>query len=175
MTPRDLPTDETIAQWRERIPNPNWQYAYGLIAVYGLRPHEVFRCNLDRFPVLQVEDNSKTGARRVYPFYPEWLEQWNLREATLPKVSGRNNSDLGSRVTHQFSRYAVPFPPYNLRHAWAVRSMEFGLDISLAAQQMGHSVRVHSETYHAWISEEVHQRAYEVLMLRADRPKVPQL
>jgi integrase len=173
VTPRDLPTDATIAEWRERIPNPKWRYVYGLIATYGLRPHEVFHCNLDKFPVLQVEESTKTGQRRIYPFYPEWLEQWNLREETLPKVSGRNNSDLGSRVSHQFKRYEVPFPPYHLRHAWAVRSMEFGLDISLAAQQMGHSVRVHSEIYHAWISEEVHQRAYEALMLRADRPLPP--
>ncbi|KAM3092667.1 site-specific integrase [Phormidesmis sp. 146-35] len=171
--PRDLPTDETIAQWREGIPNQKWRYAYGLIATYGLRPHEVFHCNLDKFPVLQVGEATKTGQRRIYPFYPEWLELWNLREGTLPTVSGRNNSDLGSRVSHQFKRYEVPFPAYNLRHAWAVRSMEFGLDISLAAQQMGHSVRVHSEIYHAWISEEVHQRAYEALMLRADRPLPP--
>lgn len=149
VTPRDLPTDAAIAAWRERIPNREWQHAYGLIAVYGLRPHEVFHCNLDKFPVLQVGEATKTGQRRVYPFYPEWLQQWNLREGTLPKVSGRNNSDLGSRVSHQFNRYEIPFPPYNLRHAWAVRSMEFGLDISLAAQQMGHSVRVHSEIYHA--------------------------
>ncbi|PSB18419.1 integrase [Phormidesmis priestleyi ULC007] len=173
VTPRDLPVDATIAAWREKIPNPQWQYVYGLIATYGIRPHEVFHCNLDKFPVLQVEEPTKTGQRRVYPFYPEWLEQWNLRAVNLPKVSGRNNSDLGSRVSHQFIRYEVPFPAYNLRHAWAVRSMEFGLDISLAAQQMGHSVRVHSEIYHAWISEEVHQRAYEALMLRLDRPLPP--
>ncbi len=173
VTPRDLPPDSTIAAWREKIPNPKWQYAYGLIATYGIRPHEVFRCNLDKFPVLQIEETTKTGQRRVYPFYPEWLEQWNLREGTLPRVTGQNNSDLGNRVSHQFRRYEVPFPPYNLRHAWAVRSMEFGLDISLAAQQMGHSVRVHSEIYHAWISEEVHQRAYEALMMRSDRPLPP--
>ncbi|MFW6359494.1 MAG: hypothetical protein ACOC0N_09850, partial [Chroococcales cyanobacterium] len=31
--------------------------------------------------------------------------------------------------------------------------MEFGLDLSLATQPMGHSVKVHTDIYHHWISE----------------------
>ncbi|NET31045.1 MAG: site-specific integrase [Cyanothece sp. SIO1E1] len=172
VNPRNLPSDRLIAEWREKIPNPEWQYAYGLIATYGLRPHEVFYSDLARFPIIEVD--GKTGKRLVYPFYPEWCDIWNLAQGTLPVVSGKTNSDLGSRVTHAFSRYEVTFNPYDLRHAWAVRSLEFGLDISLAAQQMGHSVKVHSEIYHAWISEDVHQRAYEALINRPNRPYPPQ-
>ena len=56
---------------------------------------------------------------------------------------------------------------------WAIRTLEFGLDISLAAQQMGHSAQVHSELYHHWISERHHQRAFELMMHRSERPDAP--
>ncbi|UBF28306.1 hypothetical protein K9N68_10740 [Kovacikia minuta CCNUW1] len=46
VSPRDLPEDRVIADWREKIPNPLWQRAYGLMATYGLRPHEVFHLDV---------------------------------------------------------------------------------------------------------------------------------
>lgn len=172
VVPRTLPNDSQITQLRFTIPNPEWQRAYSLIAVYGLRPHEVFLCNLDRFPLCEVAEGTKTGSRLIYPFYPEWAEAWDLK-GTLPTVTGRDNTALGQRVTHAFSRYGLPWPPYNLRHCWAVRSLEFGLDVSLAAAQMGHSVKVHCEIYHAWITDDVHARAYQILMSNPNRPQPP--
>lgn len=169
---RLLPSDSEVTHYRLTIPNLEWRRAYSLIAVYGLRPHEVFSCDLSRFPLLQVHDGTKTDQRLVYPFYPEWAEQWDL-QGDLPSVTGANNTALGQRVTQSFKRYSIPFPPYNLRHAWAVRSLEFGLDVSLAAAQMGHSVKVHCEIYHAWITEAVYERAYQVLMSNPQRPKPP--
>lgn len=171
--PRDIPADRLIAQWRGKIPNPSWQWAYGILATYGLRNHELFYLDPTRLPVLLVQDG-KTGFRRVYPLYPEWVEEWQLAKVMTPNCSGKTNSDLGNRVTHAFKRYGIPFTPYDLRHAWAIRSLEFGMPVELAEQQMGHSVDVHCKTYHRWISEEVHQRAFEVMLMRADRPHPPQ-
>jgi hypothetical protein len=105
--PHDLPSDATIAQWRDKIPNPDWQRAYGLIAAYGLRPHELFKCTFEALPELRVLDETKTGYRPIYPFYPEWLERWHLATGALPQCTGRNNTDLGNRVTHAFARYAM--------------------------------------------------------------------
>jgi len=172
VTPRNLPTDEAIALWRDKIPNLEWQRAYGLLAVYGLRPHEVFLSSLDRFPLLEVFDSTKTGSRVVYPYYPEWANSWEL-VGPLPTVTGKNNSDLGNRVTHAFARYGVPFTPYDLRHAWAVRTIRFGLPDTLAARQMGHSVTVHTEIYHAWITADEQDRMFQILMQRGDRPLPP--
>lgn len=171
--PRDLPNDGIIAQWWASIPNSSWQWAYGMMATYGLRNHELFYLDLSKMPVLVVLDDTKTGFRRVYPLYPEWVEQWHLDQAKVPDCTGKRNSDLGNRVTHAFARYKLPFCPYDLRHAWAVRSLEFGMPVELAAQQMGHSVDVHCRTYHRWISEEVHERAFRVMMQRSDRPLPP--
>lgn len=170
---REVPSDALVAAWYEQIPHAAWQWAYGMMATYGLRNHELFYLDFSKMPVLIVLDGSKTDFHRVYPLYPEWVERWQLTEAKIPQCSGKNNSALGNRVTHAFKRYKIPFHPYDLRHGWAVRSLEFGMPVELAAQQMGHSVDVHCKTYHRWISEEVHDRAYRLLMERGDRPKAP--
>jgi integrase len=172
VTPRDLPDDRLIAEWFHRLENPAWQWVYGAIATYGLRPHEAFYLDLADFPIVTVTEG-KTGRRRVWPCYAEWAEQFGVREMKLPAVTGRNNSELGERAARYFKRAGLPFVLYDLRHCWAVRTLEFGLDLSLASQQMGHSAQVHTDTYHAWISERHHQRAYEAIMMRSDRPKPP--
>ena len=175
VSPRDLMSDAEIVQWRQRIPNPAWKYVFGLMATYGLRNHEVFHIDfesLQQEPGILVVREGKTGSREVYPFYPEWWQQWQLWKVYLPKVSGRDNSALGMRVTQALKRYGF-LKPYNLRHAWAIRTLEFGLPIELAAAQMGHSLSVHSRIYHRWIKRDHHQRVFELLMNRSDRPLPP--
>jgi integrase len=154
--PRDLPTDQQIVEERERVLMPEWKWAFGIFATYGIRTSELFMLDLHSYKgdILTVLDG-KTGRRRVWPLYPEWVKQFNLVEICLLKVSGK---DLGNRVSQHFRRRGVS-QAYNLRHRWAVRSLEFNMPIGLAAQQMGHSTDVHEKIYHHWITEEVHQRA----------------
>jgi integrase len=177
VTPRDLPSDELIAEWRDRIPNPAWQWAYGMMATYGLRNHEIFCLELDSLKqspgIVSVTDEAKRDAHRVWPCYPEWWDRWKLWDVKLPNVTGKNNSDLGHRIYVQLKRYGMPFNPYDLRHAWAVRTIYFGWDVSLAAAQMGHTVAVHCSVYHRWITDQHHQRAFDILMNRSDRPLPP--
>lgn len=174
--PRTLPNDRQVAEWFYKIPNPQWQYVYGLLATFGLRNHEAFF--LDTEPLRQgkywVEvQSSKSSKHLVWAFYPEWVEQFELRNGQLPPGESGSHAAYGHRVTTQFSRYQVPFSPYDLRHRWAVRTLEFGLPDSHAAKQMGHSVTVHERIYHHWITAETHQRAFDALMMRGDRPHPP--
>lgn len=177
VSPRDIPSEADIARWYYQIKNPAWQWTYGILATYGLRNHEVFRIDLDQLRsgnrILHVLDG-KTGARRVWAYFPEWFDTFNLSKVVLPQANlKRSNVELGNNVTHYFARHKLPFSAYDLRHAWAIRTLEFGLDISLASQQMGHSLKVHSETYHHWISDRHHQQAYEMLMSKGECPKPP--
>lgn len=176
VSPRDLPTDEMIAEQYYKLVNPGWQWVYGMIATYGLRPHEVFRLDLDALrqgeQIVSVLDG-KTGSRRVWPYYPEWHMRWGLNEVKLPPIiQDRSNERVGRSCSHYF-KGKIPFVLYDLRHCWAIRTLEFGLDITLAAQQMGHSVQVHSEQYHHWIQEIHHQRAFERITERPGRPIAP--
>lgn len=169
--PRDIPTDSTIQEWFFKIKNDSWRWAFGIIAAYGIRPEELLDLEFDEMPILIVRgDKSFSSDRRVYPIYPEWVDLFNLKNHNVPKCK-----DTGKQTCHQFQRYEIPFRPYDMRHAWAIRSMEFGLPLELAAQQMGHSMTVHSQTYHRWISDRHHKRAFDSIMMRADRLKPPEL
>jgi integrase len=168
VTPRNLPGDDTILNVAQSIHNTQWLWVYGMIATYGLRPHEVFRVNHAQLGmgevVIQVM-SGKTGARKVWPFPRDWVDRFDLHNVRLPPIQvDRPNESIGRSIAHAFGRYDLPFTAYDLRHAWAIRTMTMGLDISLAARQMGHSVAMHSQTYHAWISEQEHQAAYERIM-----------
>ena len=178
--PRDLPSAQVIVDWWSKIPNRGWRWVYGMIATYGLRPHEVFHLDTQELErggrVLKVLDETKTGYREIYPLYPEWVEQLGLRHKQLPNVTGKTNKALGHRVGDAFLRYHIPFPPYNLRHSYAVRCIEFHfINTSLAARWMGHSEQIHTRIYQAWISPEIEQASFERALKSPNRPQPPLL
>jgi integrase len=73
----------------------------------------------------------------------------------LPNITASKNAEIGSRVGHQFKRYGLPFPPYNLRHAYAVRcSIAYQMPVAIAAKMMGHSANVHQSVYLRHLTEE---------------------
>ena len=166
---RQLPTDEQILHWFHHIPNPAWQFVYGMMAVYGLRNHEVFFCDCRALvagegdAVIEVLETTKTGTHDVWPFPPTWVEEFGLREVTLPEIETNLDKTtlqrIGQQVTLQFRRYGIPFLPYDLRHAWAVRTILMGLPDTVAARMMGHSVAIHNQTYHRWITRRDQQQA----------------
>jgi integrase len=172
---RQLPTDaEILAAWQQ-IPNPAWQFVYGIMATYGLRNHEVFFCDYQSLQwgenSIQVLASTKTGSHEVWPFYPDWIEVFDLKNVRLPKVetdlSQTTLQRIGQRVTAQFRRYGVPFSPYDLRHAWAIRTIHVGLPDTVAAKMMGHSVAIHTKTYHQWITHRDQQQAVEAALKRS--------
>ena len=177
---RQLPSDRQILEWIERIPNPGWRLAYGLMATYGLRNHEVFFSDLSALApggdrVIRVLPTSKTGEHQVWPFQPEWVERFELprlgeARALLPAVRTdlrrTTLQQVGRRVAEQFRRYDLPCTPYDLRHAWAVRTIHIGLPDTVAARMMGHSVAIHTRTYHHWITRRDQQQAVDAALAR---------
>jgi integrase len=73
---------------------------------------------------------------------------------------------VGQRVSEQFRRYDLPLTPYDLRHAWAVRTIHIGLPDTVAARMMGHSVGIHNRTYHHWITRRDQQQAVDAALAR---------
>ncbi len=183
---RRLPSDRQILEAIERIPNPGWRLAYGLMATYGLRNHEVFFTDLSALApggdrVIRVLPTSKTGEHQVWPFQPEWVARFELERlgrdpVLLPPVTTdlRHTTlqQVGRRVAEQFRRYELPITPYDLRHAWAVRTIHIGLPDTVAARMMGHSVAIHTRTYHHWITRRDQQQAVDAALARArsERP-----
>jgi integrase len=171
---RELPDDDTILQHWEKIPNPAWRSVYGIMATFGLRNHEVFYCDYSDLKngksQIQVLSTTKTGSHAVWAFPPEWIDRFDLRSIVLPEITtdlaSTTLQSVGQRVTAQFRRYGIPFSPYDLRHAWAVRTIHLGLSDSVAAKMMGHSVSVHTRTYHQWLTHRDQQAAVDAALSR---------
>ncbi len=177
---RKLPSDNLIKESLLQIPNPRWRLVYGLMATYGLRNHEVFFCDFSGLKkngdlILRVLPNTKTGEHQVWPFHPDWHEMFGLEVVgNNPKALPKINTDLktttlqkvGRRVSEQFKRYKLPLTPYDLRHAWAIRTIHIGLPDSVAARMMGHSVTIHNQTYHHWITRRDQQRAVDTALAK---------
>ena len=170
---RSLPTDELIEKLWEKIPNESWKFVFGLMATYGLRNHEVFFCDLSSLTnfgdkIIRVLPTTKTGEHQVWPFHPEWIEKFELfKLGSNPELLPNINRDLkittlqniGKKITDQFKRYALQIKPYDLRHAWAVRTIFYDLPDTVSARMMGHSVSLHTQTYHHWITKRDQQQA----------------
>ena len=176
VNPRSLPSDQLIFETYHIIPNKSWQWVYGMLATFGLRPHEVFYIDheyLIKNGICYVLEG-KTVPGKVWPLYPEWVEQFDLKNISLPNIKPCElHSQYGHKVNRAFSNYNVPFNPYDLRHGWARRSIDFGLDARLAAKQMRHSYSVHTSTYNLWLDDSTHQKAFEQILNNSARPRSP--
>ncbi len=177
---RQLPSDCQILEVVDAIPNPGWRLVFGLMATYGLRNHEVFFTDFSGLDasqdgVVRVLPTTKTGEHQVWPFLPEWVDHFALRplarqRALLPPICTDLRTttlqQVGRRVAEQFRRYQLPLTPYDLRHAWALRTIHMGLPDTVAARMMGHSVAIHTRTYHHWITRRDQQQAVDAALAR---------
>lgn len=188
---RILPTDKEIedkfnnfkptkynrtSQWQQ------WQWVYGMLATYGLRPHEVFAIDIESFidPAnvlheLKLDEATtegiKTGERTVFPLHPEWVELFDLKNVKIPKLTN-NFKAKTSQVGRRFLGAKIGFPPYNLRHAYAVRGHELGVPIKEMADNMGHSVDMHTTTYQKYMTIDSRRIVYQNAMNRVSDAKV---
>lgn len=173
--PRNLPSDEQIAIWRGQIADPGWRWAYGMLAAYGLRPHELFQLDIGDWPTVRVHEATKTGERFCWPLHPEWVDAWELSARQLPPLKlekGYTNAQLGTKVSKFFERRGWCYS-YDLRHCYARRCLEYGFSPEFGAKMMGHSPEVHCATYRRWIDESTYRAIYDAGVNRSDRPLPP--
>jgi integrase len=174
-TIKDLLTDEAIALVREQITSRRWQWVYGMLAAYGLRPHEVFFATVESKPPYKCHiSEGKTGARTVQPFYPQWAERWKLWEQHNAATQTQCQYQELGRLVYQslkyhFKKTGATLAPYDLRHCYAIRiSVVFELPVTTSARLMGHSVMEHLKTYQRHIDEQTNSRAVERAIARFD-------
>jgi integrase len=179
VNPRNLPSDSEIQKFVELIDDPAWRWVYGMMATFGLRNHEVFFIDHETLinqGICYVLEG-KTTSGKVWPLYPEWLDFFSLQNIQVPVFERKTNQhrEYGAAVSNKFKTMKIPFTPYALRHSWARRAIEMGLDSRLAAKQMRHSHSVHVQVYNAWLDDSIHQNAFNLILSNPNRPKPPSL
>jgi integrase len=162
-----------------------WQWVYGMLATYGVRPRELFvnpdvewwlsPDNTDN--TWKVAPETKTGYREALPLHPDWVELFDLKnpeflELLKNQVDGKTSfTDINTirvNCSSWFRRVNVPFTPYDLRHAWAIRAHIMGVPIKAAADNLGHSVEIHTEVYQKWFSLENRKKVIKLAVDKKD-------
>ncbi|WP_413199472.1 integrase [Nostoc piscinale] len=190
-TLRKVPTDEEIIQGFIKIGSPlsvyaskenltepeQWQWAYGMLATYGLRPHELFAVDIDAFMDTDntfhlvklnpsLTDGTKTGERScgIPPLHPHWVELFDLKNIKLPCHTGTLNNKT-AKLQVRFRNAEVGFKPYDLRHAYAIRGHRLRVPIKTMADYMGHTVQEHTKTYQRWMNEDANLAIYQEVVI----------
>mgnify|MGYP006244703269 FL=1 len=173
INPRDLPEDDQIEAFVDSIAYEPWRVAFGYIATYGLRPHEIF-CITDfskEDGLLEINSKKIKTGQEGWRFVParrvDWIERWNLSSGIQISHDLQHTAKrLGHRVSIQFARYRrkeevsvwrETAKTYDLRHAYAAaihtQSKFEKISIDQAAEWMGHSRKVHVQNYLRWLSK----------------------
>jgi len=161
--PVAVPTDAEIVTWVEAAPEPSAWY-WGMMACYGLRPHEIEGAELVDRDYCQVQDATKTGFRTVVPLPRDWVERFRLRERRLRPGTGQRPDAVSKWLSKELRKLSLPWRPYALRHAYAARLWREGgsrLDLYTAARLMGHTAAQHAKTYRAHIQPHLVAEAAE--------------
>jgi hypothetical protein len=124
---------------------------------FGTRPSELLSVEFEDEGINVMTYKAKIPyLRDAWALPDEWIEELNLREMHKPTCHRLN-------VARQYSDYMERnnlkyWPLYNLRHAYAIRSLVQGIEISTAARLMGHTELTHRTHYQLWIDKK-HMRA----------------
>lgn len=164
VNPRHLPADDKILWWGDRIECDRWQWFYWMVVTYGMRPSETFFCYPLEKGIIQVEP-TKTNevSREAYPLHWRWPDQFNLMNFKRPNITFRRPEEISQRAGKYFGKRGsidLPFTFTDLRHCWARRATELGLDPETAARSLGHSLEIHQRIYKAWIGQQVYRRKF---------------
>lgn len=149
--PRDVPSDGELMSFIDALP-ADWQWPVGICAVYGARPHEALLYAEVLASKLLAISGGKTGARMSFALPAAWIERWELTRKRLPAIDFTGgNKKVGSQMSIFFRSVNASFQPYDVRHAYAVRTIYFPkISPSMGAKSMGHSLQVHFQIYQKW-------------------------
>lgn len=190
-TIRKVPLDEEILQGFIKIGMPlsayaskdnmtqpeQWQWVYGMLATYGLRPHELFAIDIEAFIKTantfhlvtlnpSLTEGTKTGERScgIPPLHPHWVELFDLKNIKFPYNQGKL-SNKTAKIHIKFRTSDIGFSPYDLRHAYAIRGHRLRVPIKTMADYMGHTVQEHTKTYQRWMNEDANLEIYQEVVI----------
>lgn len=171
--PRTIPEDESITALLDALRPTKWGWCYAALATYGCRPAEVpsLQPHTDgTADCLTIKRRNRAPLLRTCFAHPRaWIDRYELGTILIPDsirwlrpedydsaaakrfVDAWRHSRRSREVRAIFTALAPEFDLYDLRHRWAIRSIEDGKRLTLCARAMGHSAVVHEQTYHRYI------------------------
>ena len=173
---RLLLSDTQIFGFLDTVRSTPWGWPLAAMATFGVRPSEIPSLVLQDDGTAQVltvkRHNRPPELRTCFALPSDWITRFRLDQIQIPHEARwtrpeEYDSAEARRWVERWYRAmksksaqealgavsASELDLYGLRHAWARRSIETGLSMTLCAKAMGHSVQVHEKAYHRWISQ----------------------
>ena len=164
---REIPDEEHLIELVSDLrSDPKWGWMTAALLVYGMRPSEAFSLQIKPNGLgrcLTVKRKNKLPHWRTCLALPQHLvEALNLEEVNKPfeinspqeydSIVARNQTNywgrwLKNKVGH------MDLQLYDLRHAWAIRSIRSNLETALASKCLGHDITTHVKVYSRYLDE----------------------
>ena len=148
LTERVIPQDHEIEQLIVQIKSSHWRWMFGMLATYGLRPHEIIQARITEEGNCEIGEQTKTGFHIAWPCHERWFHEFNLGCVSRPPQSVEAVEKAAN--LYLCRRGPLPWPLYSMRHAYAIRLFHKGIPSEIGARLMGHSEAVHQSTYKRW-------------------------
>lgn len=165
---RYVPTDAEVYQaWQQSFElDELWRLIFQTLAYTGCRPHEILNMQFEGLtenPPYVFVSKGKTGKRQIFVLKAKSWQDMHLEPLSLPpKLKLLSYEAFNKKLTAWFrSKLKVNWPPYGLRHAYARRCYEAGLDVFLASKNMGHSEFIHRATYSTFWEPDVFKTKFQ--------------
>ena len=158
---RTLPSEAALKAFLTHIEDGSeWQWCFWALATYGCRPAEVFSLQPSddgTARVLSVKRKGKLPTWRTAMALPVGSMQMERSVPWDVAAPARYDSLEAKRHCDRWQGWLKRRNPgwqlYDLRHAWAVRSIRESVPTGLASRCMGHDIGTHTKTYHRWLTE----------------------
>jgi integrase len=158
---REIPSESELRELLLQLdPAHKYSWSTWALATYGCRPSEVFSLQPSddgTARVLTVKRKGRAPTWRTAMALP-LAEPPGPRSVPLNVTSpGAYDSIEAKRVTGAWGKWLRTMSGglqlYDIRHAWAIRSIKEAVPTGLASRCMGHDIAVHSRTYHRWLQQ----------------------
>ncbi|QPN63692.1 hypothetical protein [Synechococcus sp. CBW1004] len=178
---RTIPEDDTITALLDALRPTKWGWCYAALATFGCRPAEIPSLVIHddgTAEVLTIKRRNRAPALRTCFALPRaWIDRYALGDISIPAetrwthpedydsarakrfVDAWRHSRRAKDIAPIFAELLPDFDLYDLRHRWAIRSIEACKPLTLCARALGHSAAVHEQTYHRHIQASDLRRA----------------
>jgi integrase len=160
---RELPGDAEIRDLEANFTgSQEWRWVLRVILCYGLRNHEAHFCSVSaNYPYPCSVTRGKTGARVVYPYPLEWVEEWKLWDRFAPDINLDRPFRAIGQTTTAGLRNGGTLKPYTFRHCYSIRGhVIYNQPPRIMAGLMGHSVATWINVYSKWLPNDMIKNSY---------------
>lgn len=130
---------QELKEFFQAIEKSRLKYFYKFLALTGCRRSEALAIKWEdvdyKNKTIHVRGTKTVTSDRIIPLFPEIEELFKI----IPKKDKKIFHHYPNRVTRDFKKYCPAHKLHDLRHTFATRCLECGINIKVVQKWLGHS------------------------------------